>query len=241
MPDEIRHAAAAPRARPLARAARRPRGRARSTPTASTCSSRFEGELVLHSHLRMTGAWGVYAAGRRWRRSPRRAWLVLRAGGHEVVQFDGPVLELMTDGRRAVRPAARRRSAPTCWRRSSTRERFLRRLRADDPTRGDRRRAARPAQRRRDREHLEGRGLLGGGDRPVAPGRRRVRRRGAGGRSTALRPRMLALGAERPAGDRAARATGGAGGRARAAGRRSAPRGQGDDNRTTYWCPGCQR
>src|SRR6202044_2731740 len=37
----------------------------------------FEGDLTLHSHLRMTGTWGVYAPGRRWGRSPRLAWLVL--------------------------------------------------------------------------------------------------------------------------------------------------------------------
>ncbi|MEX2193667.1 MAG: hypothetical protein WD844_00135 [Thermoleophilaceae bacterium] len=59
----------------------------------------LEGDLTLHSHLRMGGSWGVYARGRRWRRSPRRAWLVIRAPEHEVVQFDGPVLELMTDER----------------------------------------------------------------------------------------------------------------------------------------------
>src|SRR5215472_2485669 len=60
---------------------------------------RFEGGLALHSHLRMTGAWGVYPPGRRWQRGSHRAWLVLRAEDHDVVQFDGPVLELMTDGR----------------------------------------------------------------------------------------------------------------------------------------------
>ena len=60
---------------------------------------RFEGDLTLHSHLRMGGAWGVYRRGQRWRRSPRRAWLVIRTPEHEVVQFDGPVLELMTDSR----------------------------------------------------------------------------------------------------------------------------------------------
>ncbi len=59
----------------------------------------FDGDLVLHSHLAMTGTWGVYAPGRRWGRSPRRAWLVLRHRAHEVVQFDGPTLELMTEGR----------------------------------------------------------------------------------------------------------------------------------------------
>src|SRR4029079_17297550 len=39
----------------------------------------FEGDLVIHSHLRMTGSWGTYRTGQRWRRSPRRAWLVLGA------------------------------------------------------------------------------------------------------------------------------------------------------------------
>ena len=34
---------------------------------------RFEGELTIHSHLRMTGSWATYEPGRRWRRSPRRA------------------------------------------------------------------------------------------------------------------------------------------------------------------------
>ena len=60
---------------------------------------RFEGDLTLHSHLRMGGKWGVYRRGERWRRSPRRAWLVIRTAEHEVVQFDGPVLELMTESR----------------------------------------------------------------------------------------------------------------------------------------------
>ena len=30
---------------------------------------RFDGDLTLHSHLRMTGKWGVYERGQRWRRS----------------------------------------------------------------------------------------------------------------------------------------------------------------------------
>jgi endonuclease-8 len=38
----------------------------------------FEGDLVLHSHLRMTGSWMVYRRGQQWRRSPRRAWIVFR-------------------------------------------------------------------------------------------------------------------------------------------------------------------
>jgi len=41
---------------------------------------RWEGDLTIHSHLRMTGSWGTYEGGARWRRSPYRAWLVIRAG-----------------------------------------------------------------------------------------------------------------------------------------------------------------
>ncbi len=48
----------------------------------------------------MTGVWDVRPVGGRWRRPPSRAWLVLRAGDQEVVEYDGPVLELMTAGRR---------------------------------------------------------------------------------------------------------------------------------------------
>src|SRR4051795_6402042 len=37
---------------------------------------RFDNDLTLHSHLRMTGWWGVYEPGRAWGRSPVEAWLV---------------------------------------------------------------------------------------------------------------------------------------------------------------------
>lgn len=60
---------------------------------------RFEGDLVLHSHLGMTGAWAVYRKGERWRRASHRAWLVLRGEDRDVVQFDGPTLELLTERR----------------------------------------------------------------------------------------------------------------------------------------------
>src|SRR4051794_39061440 len=57
---------------------------------------RFEGDLVVHSHLRMTGWWGVFEHGARWRRSPNRAWLPVRAGGRGRVEFAGPGPELRT-------------------------------------------------------------------------------------------------------------------------------------------------
>ena len=96
---------------------------------------RFEGGLAIHSHLRMTGSWQVLAADRpRWPRSERRAWLVMRRGDRFVVQFDGPVLELMTDGRARVdqRIAG---LGPDIVAADFDEDRVLRRLREDDPTR----------------------------------------------------------------------------------------------------------
>jgi endonuclease-8 len=51
----------------------------------------FEGGLVLRSHLRMTGRWQLVKEGARRVGNP---WLVLRGGGHEAVLWNGPVLEL---------------------------------------------------------------------------------------------------------------------------------------------------
>jgi endonuclease-8 len=54
---------------------------------------RFEGGLVLRSHLRMSGRWRVERRG-----TPRRGkpWLVLRGTEHEAVLWSGAVLELVT-------------------------------------------------------------------------------------------------------------------------------------------------
>jgi endonuclease-8 len=58
---------------------------------------RFEGGLVLRSHLRMTGRWTVRDRGATSRGRP---WLVLRGSAREAVLWGGPVLELNA---RAVR------------------------------------------------------------------------------------------------------------------------------------------
>src|ERR1700733_2584150 len=95
---------------------------------------RFDNGLTLHSHLRMTGAWGVYPEGQRWHRARRRAWLVLRCNSFEVVQFDGPVLELMSDSR--IRSDPRLAAlGPDVLGEDFNESSFLARLRADDPTR----------------------------------------------------------------------------------------------------------
>jgi len=199
---------------------------------------RFEGGLVIHSHLRMTGSWGTYAAGQRWRRSPRRAWLVARARGGEVVQFDGPVLELMTDARTRSDPRIAR-LGPDILAADFDEARFLARLRGDDPTRpiGD---------ALLDQRTIAGIGNLWKAEGCFAAGIDPWRPAGRVGDDEALaivratRPRMQRSAADGFPGrdvqvyDRAGRPC-------PRCGTTIAARGMGDDNRTTYWCPGCQR
>src|ERR671934_1777378 len=92
---------------------------------------RFDGDLTLHSHLRMGGQWSVYRRGERWRKSLRRAWLVIRTPEHEVVQFDGPVLELLTDSRTRFDPWLAG-LGPDLLADDFDERAFLRRLREDD-------------------------------------------------------------------------------------------------------------
>jgi endonuclease-8 len=207
---------------------------------------RFDGELTLHSHLRMTGAWGIYRRGERWRRSPRRAWLVLRTADHEVVALqgdpsgatlrgDGPVLELMTDSRTCF---DRRLAAlgPNVLADELDERGFLARLRRDDQARG-------LGDALLDQRTLAGIGnawksegcFLAGVDpwRPLcrvsdeeAPAVvREIRPLMRGSAEGARHERWVFEGAGRPC---------------RRCGTPIRARGQGDDNRTTYWCPRCQ-
>ncbi len=57
------------------------------------------GELSLHSHLGMSGGWHFYRPGARWRRPRSSAWAVLAGGGWEAVQFGGPTLQVATTER----------------------------------------------------------------------------------------------------------------------------------------------
>jgi endonuclease-8 len=53
------------------------------------------GELVLHSHLGVNGSWHVYERGASWRKPSRSAWAVLRSERAEAVQFGGPTLRVL--------------------------------------------------------------------------------------------------------------------------------------------------
>jgi endonuclease VIII len=200
---------------------------------------RFEGDLALHSHLRMTGAWAVHRHGARWRRAPHRAWLVLRARGHEVVEFDGPVLELMTEGRSRFdqRLAA---LGPDVLAETFDAARFLARLRADDPTRGI-------GDALLDQRIVAGLGNVWKAEAcwgaQLDPWRRvrDVSDAEALAAIEAARPRMLsAAAAARPHAE-ARNVYDRAGRPCPRCGRPIQARGQGDEARTTFWCPGCQR
>ena len=53
------------------------------------------GDLVVHSHMRMTGTWRVYTVGDRWRYANGAMRFVLEAGDHQAVCFNAPVVRLV--------------------------------------------------------------------------------------------------------------------------------------------------
>jgi endonuclease-8 len=200
----------------------------------------FEGGLVIHSHLRMTGAWSVGPIGRRWRRSPSAAWLVIRAAPWEVVQFGGPVLELLTQARLRSDPRLTRLGPDLVAPAPFDERLFLRRLRADDPTRtiGD--------------ALLDQQTVAGIGNFWKSEGLWRARLDPWRTLHDVTDDQALALvRLLRPLMQEAAR-TGDQRAHRTVYGRAGAPcprcgppalierRGQGDDHRTTYWCPRCQ-
>ncbi|MFI9644682.1 Fpg/Nei family DNA glycosylase [Streptomyces sp. NPDC052040] len=67
--------------------------------------TRVEGGLTLHSHLRMDGAWKVFAAGQRWNGGPaHQIRVILGVADRTAVGYRLPVLELLrtADEHRAV-------------------------------------------------------------------------------------------------------------------------------------------
>jgi endonuclease VIII len=57
------------------------------------------GDVVLHSHMGMNGSWHVYPRGATWRKPRRSAWAVLAGEKQEAVQFGGPTLRLLATDR----------------------------------------------------------------------------------------------------------------------------------------------
>jgi endonuclease-8 len=196
---------------------------------------RFEGGLVIHSHLRMTGAWRVRERGPA---VPATAWLVIRREEREVLQLRGPVLELMTEGRTRFdqRLAG---LGPDILGPELDEAKFLRRLREDDPTRpiGDALLDQRTIAGIGNLWKVEG-CFLAGVDpwRPTG----RVSDEEALTIVRETRPRMQAS-AGNGRQDRFRRIYGAAGRPCpRCGGGPIRARGQGDGARPTFWCPSCQ-
>jgi len=201
---------------------------------------RFEGGLVIHSHLRMTGSWRILRAGAPWPRPRRSAWLVMRRGGHEAVQFNGPVLELLTSARVRSDPRLARLGPDLVAPAPFDEAKFLLRLREDDQTRG-------LGDALLDQHIVAGIGNFWKSEGCWLAGVDPWRRLGDVDDDEALavvrgiRPLMQASARHGRQGD-FRRIYDSAG---RPCPRCGPPaliraRGQGDDNRTTYWCPVCQ-
>jgi endonuclease-8 len=185
----------------------------------------FEGGLVLRSHLRMSGRWTLVPRGSARRGRP---WLVLRGAEREAVLWNGPVLELHT---RAVR-----RLGPDILGDPPDLERMVANLRREHPGRqvgdalldqrlvsgiGNKWKAealwtagVSPWRTLGETADEELRAVL---EAAAGPMRRSLE--GVRGRNSVYRrvgrpcPRCGAV---------------------------IQSRGQGDDNRIAYWCPGCQ-
>lgn len=207
---------------------------------------RFEGGLTLHSHLRMGGKWGVYERGRRWTRGAHRAWLVVQTATHDVVQFDGPVLELMTDSRTRFDQLLAG-LGPDIVADGFDERAYLTRLREDDQT------------RQIGNALLDQRNVAGIGNIWKSEGCFMARIDPWRQTADLSDDELLAIArAIRPEIRESARRGGptrtwhgDSRGGTFVYDRASLPcricatpiltRGQGDDNRTTYWCPACQR
>jgi endonuclease-8 len=186
----------------------------------------------------MTGAWGIYGPSQRWSRSPGRAWLVLKAPQGEAVQFDGPLLELRSEGQLRLDPRLNA-LGPDVLADELDEDEAIVRLRRFDRSRPI-------GEALLDQRAVAGIGNLWKAEVCFAVGvspwravedvtreelaallavaRGRMGDAAKGGRRA--RPRTVYRQAGRPCPR--------CGGAIRS-------RGQGEANRTTYWCPACQR
>jgi endonuclease VIII len=187
---------------------------------------RFEGGLVLRSHLRMKGRWWVQRRGARRFGTP---WLVLRGAEHEAVQWNGPVLELRTDVTRGL--------GPDILARPPDFDVMLERLRAAGPEL--------PLGEALQRQLL----VAGIGNMWMAEALwhaelspwLRLEETSDAELRAALAAAGRLMGDSLEGGRQRRRIYRRAGRPCPRCGTAIRSRGQGDANRTAYWCPGCQR
>ena len=186
---------------------------------------RFEGDVVLRSHLRMRGRWQVRALGSRRVGTP---WLVLSGTEREALLWHGPVLEL--------HDRAARRLGPDVLAEPPAFDEMLANLRGERPDRAvgeallDQRLVAGignlwKAEALWEARVSPWRRLAGVGDeelRRVLEAAHRLMRASAAGERV---PRRVYRRSGRPC---------------PRCGTAIRARGQGDGNRIAYWCPPCQ-
>jgi len=192
------------------------------------------GDLTLHSHLGMSGSWHLYARGARWRKRRSAAWVVLSGAETEAVQFGGPTLRLIATGSIARDPVLSR-LGPDILAADFEIEAVVRLLRADP-------------ERSLGEALLDQRKVAGIGNifKSEACFAARLDPRARVGDLTDEQLEEV-IGAARDlmadafAQGRAERAVYRRGGRpCIVCGTAIAVAGQGDANRSTYWCPRCQ-
>jgi endonuclease-8 len=90
------------------------------------------GDLVLHSHLGMNGSWRLRRSGEMWRRPIGTAWVVLEGSECDAAQFGGPTLRVL--GTDAVRSDAKlAKLGPDVLAKDLDLDRAVRSLRQSDP------------------------------------------------------------------------------------------------------------
>lgn len=196
----------------------------------------FERGLVLHGHQGMRGSWRVYRRGEAWQRARSGAWVVLATERSEAAEFGGPRLALLTEAEVAAEPRLRSLGPDVlgdgfdvpagvdALRRRATRERELGDALIDQSvlagigniykSEGCFAAAISPWRRLADASDDELR-------RVVLETASLMR----AGVETGRQPRDVYRRAGRPC---------------PRCGEAISSRGQGDANRTTYWCPNCQ-
>lgn len=66
---------------------------------------RFSSGAVLHTHMRMHGSWHTYRRATRWRKPAHAMRVLVETGEVLAVCFDAPVVELLAPGEEAQHPA----------------------------------------------------------------------------------------------------------------------------------------
>lgn len=196
---------------------------------------RFDHDLVLHSHLGMRGSWHLHRPGERWRFPAASAWLALSTDEAEAVNFNGTSMRIVREAELPRDPRLAR-LGPDLLDPTVTDEAAAEALRAADP-------------------HLElGEALL---DQSVLAGVgnvlksegcfaaeldpwRRLDELEADELERAVSKTRAVMSESVRAGRRPQRVYRRAGRPCPRCGTPIRSRPQGDDARTTYWCPRCQ-